>query len=164
MGRISRGVRGLRTDGQVISMLLPELRATVLTVTERGFGKRTPFEEFPLRHRGGMGVIAGRTGKRNGKLVGAVIVQEKDDIFLINHQGLLIRTAAGEVPLHSRNTWGVRMMRLKPDERLVGVVRVADLEEHLGGAAPAADDAAREAGEAGSSPETRPENPDGGAR
>ena len=135
-GRVSRGVWGLRTNRRVIAMLFPEPQATVLTVTERGYGKRTPADQFPLRHRGGQGVIAIDTGKRNGKLVGAVMVHEKDDIFLINRKGRLIRTAVREIPVIGRGTKGVRLMNLGQNERLVSVVRIPYLEEPPGNGAP----------------------------
>src|SRR5690606_28236771 len=93
MGRTARGVRGMRLqDGQqLISMIIPEENAQILTASERGYGKRTPIDEYPQRGRGGQGVIAMVTNERNGKLVGAIQVQDGEEIMLISDQGTLVR-------------------------------------------------------------------------
>ncbi|MBQ0872558.1 DNA gyrase subunit A, partial [Acinetobacter baumannii] len=109
MGRNARGVRGMRLGKgqQLISMLIPECGAQILTASERGFGKRTPLSKFPRRGRGGQGVIAMVTNERNGALIAAVQVQEGEEIMLISDQGTLVRTRVDEVSLSSRNTQGV---------------------------------------------------------
>ncbi|WP_308410268.1 DNA gyrase C-terminal beta-propeller domain-containing protein, partial [Vibrio vulnificus] len=86
MGRNARGVRGMRLGKgqQLISMLIPESGAQILTASERGFGKRTPLSKFPRRGRGGQGVIAMVTNERNGALIAAVQVQEGEEIMLIS--------------------------------------------------------------------------------
>ncbi|QQD16843.1 DNA gyrase subunit A [Spongiibacter nanhainus] len=128
MGRTARGVRGVRMDeGQrVIAMIIPKEEGRVLTVSENGYGKRTPVEEFPCKGRGNRGVIAMAISERNGALVGAVQVFEGDDLMLITDQGTLVRTRTDEVSLLSRNTQGVRVIRLREEEHLVGVQRVAE--------------------------------------
>ncbi|MBU0806608.1 MAG: DNA gyrase subunit A [Gammaproteobacteria bacterium] len=128
MGRTARGVRGMRLpEGQeIISMLIPEAGAQILTASERGYGKRTAMEEFPRRGRGGQGVIAMVSNERNGKLVGAVQVLEGEEIMLISDQGTLVRTRVSEVSSLGRNTQGVTLIKLAKDETLVGLERVQE--------------------------------------
>ncbi|MCY1347749.1 DNA gyrase subunit A [compost metagenome] len=128
MGRTARGVRGMRLpEGQrLISMLIPEAGAQILSASERGYGKRTPLEDYPRRGRGGQGVIAMVTNERNGKLVGAVQVQDGEEIMLISDQGTLVRTRVDEVSSSSRNTQGVTLIKLAKDETLVGLERVQE--------------------------------------
>jgi DNA gyrase subunit A len=114
-------------DGQqLISMLIPESDAWILTASENGYGKRTALAEFPLRGRGGQGVIAQVQNERNGKLVGAVQVQDGEEIMLITDQGTLVRTRVDEVSSQSRNTQGVTLIRLTKGEQLVGIERVQE--------------------------------------
>ncbi len=133
MGRTARGVRGIRMDeGQrAIAMIIPQEGGCVLTVSENGYGKRTLVEDFPAKGRGNRGVIAMAMSERNGPLVGAVQVFEGDDLMLISDQGTLVRTRTDEVSILSRNTQGVRVIRLKEDEHLVGVQRVDEEDEEL---------------------------------
>ncbi|MDO9619500.1 MAG: DNA gyrase subunit A [Pseudomonas sp.] len=128
MGRTARGVRGMRLpEGQeIISMLIPEADAQILTASERGYGKRTAMAEFPRRGRGGQGVIAMVSNERNGKLVGAVQVLEGEEIMLISDQGTLVRTRVSEVSSLGRNTQGVTLIKLAKDETLVGLERVQE--------------------------------------
>lgn len=128
MGRTARGVRGMRIaeDQRLISMLIPEQDAYILTASEKGYGKRTALSEFPLRGRGGQGVIAQVQNERNGILVGAVQVHDGEEIMLISDQGTLVRTRVDEVSSQSRNTQGVTLIRLAKDERLVGIERVQE--------------------------------------
>ncbi|MBM7424504.1 DNA gyrase subunit A [Spongiibacter marinus] len=155
MGRTARGVRGVRMDEdqQVIAMIIPKTGGRVLTVSENGYGKRTDVEDFPCKGRGNRGVIAMTMSDRNGALVGAVQVFDGDDLMLITDQGTLVRTRTDEISLLSRNTQGVKVIRLRDDEHLVGVQRVAEQDvddvvddvelsaEAPAGEAPAADDA-----------------------
>ncbi|TXR40463.1 DNA gyrase subunit A [Ectopseudomonas mendocina] len=128
MGRTARGVRGMRLgkDQRLISMLIPESGAQILTASERGFGKRTSLGKFPRRGRGGQGVIAMVTSERNGKLVGAIQVQDGEEIMLISDQGTLVRTRVDEVSSSGRNTQGVTLIKLAKDETLVGLERVQE--------------------------------------
>ncbi|WP_273824134.1 DNA gyrase subunit A [Pseudomonas asplenii] len=131
MGRGARGIRGMRIGkGQkLISMLIPESGAQILTASERGFGKRTPLSKFPRRGRGGQGVIAMVTKDRNGQLIGAIQVQEGEEIMLISDQGTLVRTRVDEVSSLGRNTQGVTLIKLANDETLVGLERVQEPSE-----------------------------------
>ncbi len=126
MGRTSRGVRGIRLqeEHKVISMVIPQADGCVLTISENGFGKRTSVEEFPTKGRGSQGVIGMQTTDRNGAVVGAVQVFDGDEIMLISDQGTLVRTRVEEVSVLSRNTQGVRLIKVKTDEHLVGVERI----------------------------------------
>ncbi len=128
MGRTARGVRGMRlAEGQrLISMLIPEAGAQILSASERGYGKRTRLADYPRRGRGGQGVIAMVINERNGKLVGAVQVQDGEEIMLISDQGTLVRTRVDEVSSSSRNTQGVTLIKLAKDETLVGLERVQE--------------------------------------
>jgi DNA gyrase subunit A len=129
MGRTARGVRGMRlpTGQTVISMIVPESGAQILTACENGYGKRTGLAEYPRRGRGGQGVIAIQTSERNGALVGAVQVADEDELMLISDQGTLVRTRVAEVSVSGRNTQGVTLIKLADDENLVGLVRLVDV-------------------------------------
>lgn len=130
MGRTAAGVRGIKLkDGQHVIALMLADQGAVLSVTENGYGKRTAVELYPLQGRGGQGVTSIQTNERNGKVVGATLVDEDDEIMLISDGGILVRTAVKDISLMGRNTQGVRLIRLDEDEKLVEVERV----EHLGG-------------------------------
>lgn len=131
MGRTARGVRGIRLDeGQsVISLMVPEENGFVLTVSENGYGKRTAMDDFPVKGRGIRGVIGMQTSERNGELVGAVQVFDGDEIMLISDQGTMVRTRTDEISVLGRNTQGVRLIKLKSGENLVGLERIAEPEE-----------------------------------
>ena len=131
MGRTARGVRGIRLgpDDNVISLIIVKEGKTVLTVTEYGYGKRTPIEDYPLRGRGGQGVISIRTDARNGKVIGAQMVDEDDEIMLISDQGTLIRMPVSEVSVIGRNTMGVTLVNLNESESLAGLERIIEYGE-----------------------------------
>jgi len=101
----------------------------VLTVSQNGYGKRTEATEFPTKGRGAQGVIAMRTSERNGEVVGAVQVFAGDELMLISDQGTLVRTRGDEVSVQGRNTQGVRVIKLKQSEKLVGVERIEETED-----------------------------------
>ncbi len=126
LGRTARGVRGIRlgTGHSMISLIIPQAQGMVLTVSENGYGKRTQLDEFPTKGRGGKGMIAMSTSERNGRMVGAVQVFEGDELMLISNQGTLVRTRTDEVSVLGRNTQGVRVIRTKEGESLVGVQRI----------------------------------------
>ena len=130
MGRTACGVRGIRlAQGQrVISLIVTRAEGTILTVTENGFGKRTPLDQFPVKGRGGMGVISIKTSERNGEQVGAVLVEEQDEVMLITDGGTLVRNRVSDISLMGRGTQGVTMIRLSKKERLIGLARVESLD------------------------------------
>jgi DNA gyrase subunit A len=143
MGRSAGGVRGMRiSEGQqVISMIKVEDGGSILTATENGYGKRTNVNDYPLKGRGGQGVISIVTNERNGKIVGAVQVQNDDEIMMITNNGTLVRIAVDEISEMSRNTQGVRLIRLTNGEKLVEVEKIEALS---GEADNALDDAPEE--------------------
>ena len=128
MGRTSRGVRGIKLQEEhtVISMVVPVEDGRVLTVSENGYGKRTDVTEFPAKGRGGQGVIAMQTSDRNGSLVGAVQVLDGEEIMLISDQGTLVRTRVDEVSVLGRNTQGVRLIKVREGEHIVGIERIEE--------------------------------------
>ena len=117
------------TDVQVIAMIVAETGFDVLSVTSQGFGKRTPIDQFPLRGRGGQGVIAHSLNDKTGDLVSALVVDDSHEIMLITEAGTLIRTRASEVRIAGRNTQGVRIMKPDAGDRIVGIDRFAVEEE-----------------------------------
>ena len=130
VGRTARGVRGIRLkSGQrVIALIIPQPDGFLLTASENGYGKRTEVAAFPVRGRGAQGVIAMQGGARNGPLVGAAQVFAGDEIMLISDQGTLVRTAADEVSVLGRNTQGIRLIKLRAEEKLVGLERIVEKE------------------------------------
>ena len=130
MGRVARGVIGIRLQsGQRVVSMLEIGDGDILTVTENGYGKRTAVDEHHVQGRGGQGVIGIQTSDRNGALVGAKQVTDEDDIMLISDGGTLVRTRAGEISSLGRNTQGVTLIRLRKDEKLVGLERVPPEDE-----------------------------------
>ena len=128
MGRTARGVRGIRLTGnhRLIALIVPKPDGFLLTASERGYGKRTAIDEFPVKGRHAKGVIAMLTGERNGDLIGAVQVFADDEIVLISDQGTLVRTHAGDVRQTARYAQGVRLIKLADDAKLVGVERIVE--------------------------------------
>src|SRR5688572_3950140 len=126
MGRTATGVRGMRlAEGEVVrSLIVIEGDGDILTASERGFGKRTPVTEYPRKGRGTQGVIALQTTARNGKLVGAIQLSDHHEVLLISDGGTLVRTRASEISQVGRNTQGVTLIRLAPDESLQAIERV----------------------------------------
>ena len=125
MGRGAAGVRGIKlAEGhEVIALSIVE-DGLILTATEHGYGKRTPVEDFPVRGRGGQGVIAIQTTARNGRTVGAIRVRDDDEMMLISSNGTLVRTPVADVSIMGRNTQGVRLIRVEAGQRLVGLARI----------------------------------------
>ena len=128
MGRTAKGVRGitLPEDHTLISLIVPKPGSSVLTVSERGYGKRTETDEFPIKGRGTKGVIAMAATDKNGPLVGAVQVLAGDEIMLISDQGTAVRTRVEEISTLGRNTQGVRVIKPREDEKLVRLSRIAE--------------------------------------
>lgn len=131
MGRTARGVRGVKLlDGQrVISLVAVSTQGAILTATENGYGKRTAIEEYRTTGRGGQGVISIQVTERNGKVVGATQVNSEDEVMLISNKGTLVRVPVNEISLVGRNTQGVRLINLTNDESLVGLERIATLQD-----------------------------------
>jgi DNA gyrase subunit A len=129
MGRTACGVRGIRLDaGQRVISLIIAAEGDVLTVTANGYGKRTRADQFPTKGRGGKGLISIKTSDRNGEQVGAVPVNDDDEIMLITDGGTLVRTPVAQVSQMGRDTQGVRMIKLSNGETLIGIERIEVLE------------------------------------
>lgn len=129
MGRNARGVRGMNLDEEqaVIAMLVANDESrSVLTATENGYGKRTSIAEYPRHKRGNKGVIAIQTSERNGKVVGAVLVDEGDEIMLITSAGVLVRTEVEQIREMGRATQGVTLISCDDGDFLTGVKRVVE--------------------------------------
>jgi DNA gyrase subunit A len=129
MGRTACGVRGIKLqEGQSVIALIIVGEGEILSTTVNGYGKRTAIEDYPVHGRGGQGVIAITVNERNGEVVGADQVCQDDEIMLISNAGTLVRTRVQEISVMGRNTQGVRLISLGGDEKLVGIERVASLE------------------------------------
>jgi DNA gyrase subunit A len=133
MGRAAAGVRGmtLSSGDEVVGMEILSPGATILTITERGYGKRTPLDDYRLQRRGGQGVITIRTTDRNGKVVRVAQVVGDDEVMLITDGGKVLRCPVKGISTMGRATQGVRVMKLDSGERLVSMARVADRDEDV---------------------------------
>jgi DNA gyrase subunit A len=119
----------LKEQQKVIALIPIMGDGTVILATANGYGKRTKFDDFPLKGRGGQGVIAIQANERNGEVIGASAASDGQDIMLITGQGVLVRTAVSEVSVIGRNTQGLRLIALGKDENLVGVEIIPEIAE-----------------------------------
>jgi len=131
MGRTAYGVRGISLRGKdlVVDMVVIKRDASLLVVTENGFGKRTPISDYRVTNRGGKGVINVKTNERNGKVVALKEVLEDDELMLITEKGMIIRQPIKTIKEIGRNTQGVRLISLDGGDRVVAVARVVKGEE-----------------------------------
>ncbi|GLS89803.1 DNA gyrase subunit A [Psychromonas marina] len=134
MGRTATGVRGIKLkDGErVVSLIIPNATGHILTTTENGYGKRTPLEDYASKSRATQGVISIKVSERNGKVVGAVQVDDNDEIMLISNKGTLVRTPVGGVSIVGRNTQGVTLIKTREDEKIVALQRIEEIKEQPG--------------------------------
>ncbi|MBU1221406.1 DNA gyrase subunit A [Myxococcota bacterium] len=133
MGRVSRGVRGigLRNDDYLVELSVVDPNdeeATVLSVSERGFGKRSPLSEYSPHRRGSKGLISIVTNERNGKMASLMVVSDKDHLIVLTEKGQIIRLAVKDISVQSRNTQGVTLMRFD-DDRIRDIAVIADGED-----------------------------------
>jgi DNA gyrase subunit A len=131
IGRTGTGVRGIKLEEsqKVVSLIVPKNDGPILTITENGFGKRTELSEYPAKSRATKGVVSIKVSERNGKVVGAVQVEDLDEIMVITDNGTLVRTRVNEVSIIGRNTQGVRLIRTSDDEHVVALQRIDEIEE-----------------------------------
>ena len=132
MGRAAFGVKGITLEAgdKVVGAELANPGATLFTMTENGYGKRTAIEEYRLTHRGGKGVIDIKTGERNGNVVAVLQVTDADQVMIITNKGTLIRSRVADVSIIGRNTQGVRVMALSQEgEKVVGATRTPEERE-----------------------------------
>jgi DNA gyrase subunit A len=131
MGRSARGVRAMRLGDEqsMISLVVVNSADTILTATEFGYGKRTEIEEYRVTGRGGQGVISIQVNERNGRVVRALQVSEKDEVMLITDKGTLVRFKVSDLSIIGRNTQGVRLISLASGEKVVGMQRIEDIQD-----------------------------------
>jgi DNA gyrase subunit A len=139
MGRGARGVIGMRLPeaSRVVSMVTAaDESRTVLTATENGYGKRTPIGDYTLHGRGTQGIIAIQTTERNGRVVGALLVEDKDEVMLVSTAGVLVRIKVAHIREMGRSTQGVTLINLDPGDKLACIEKVLEAEEENGGDTP----------------------------
>jgi len=141
MGRTAFGVRGLtlRDDDIVVGMEVVKPGGTLLTVTERGFGKRTEIDEYRVQSRGGVGVINITTSDRNGLVVGVSYVQDGDELLVITQQGMILRLLTDDVRSIGRATQGVTIIDLEENDKVVSIARLVEKVDEDGVTAPVED-------------------------
>jgi DNA gyrase subunit A len=130
MGRTARGVRGMTVgnDDEIIGMESIGEGASILTITENGFGKRTHTSEYRIQGRGGMGIITIRTTERNGNVMGMKQVTNDDEVMIITNHGKIIRIKIKGISVIGRNTQGVKLIGVEKGEKVVGIARLAERE------------------------------------
>jgi DNA gyrase subunit A len=119
----------LRGDDFVVSMEVVKPGGTLLTVTERGFGKRTEIEEYRVQSRGGVGIINIAATARNGLVVGVAYVQEGDELLVITQQGMILRMQTNDVRAIGRATQGVTLINIEGDDKVVSIARLVEKED-----------------------------------
>lgn len=126
-GRATRGVKGIALDDNdcVVAMEVVDPKGELLVVSEKGFGKRTRLSEYRSQSRGGKGIKTLHLTERTGSIVGAKVVRESDEVMIINASGIMIRMAVEDISVLSRNTQGVKLMRVEEDERVVAIAQIA---------------------------------------
>jgi DNA gyrase subunit A len=131
MGRTAYGVRGITLRGQdfIVAMEVVKPGGTLLTVTERGFGKRTEIDEYRVQSRGGVGVINITTSERNGLVVGVSYVQKRDELLVITQQGMILRMLTDDVRSIGRATQGVTIIDLEENDKVVSIARLVEKED-----------------------------------
>jgi len=131
MGRTATGVRGIKLNegGKVVSLIVPNATGHILTTTENGYGKRTPLDDYSSKSRATQGVISIKVSERNGKVVGAVQVDDNDEIMLISNRGTLVRTPVSGVSIVGRNTQGVTLIKTRDDEKIVALQRIEEIKD-----------------------------------
>ena len=134
MGRTATGVKAInvRDPDNAVSMEILRAGATILTITENGYGKRSELAEYREQNRGGQGIITIKTTTRNGEVAGILQVTDDDEIMMITDQGKIIRMRVDGIPTMGRNTQGVRLMETNGGEKIVSVARLAETDEASG--------------------------------
>jgi DNA gyrase subunit A len=130
-GRVSQGVKGMSLEEgeEVIGMEVIDEKSEILTVTARGYGKRSSAEEYRQQSRGGKGILAMKLTEKTGHIMAILPVSDKDDLMIITDKGQVIRTKISGISLLGRNTQGVRLINVKPDEKVVAVEKIVDPDE-----------------------------------
>ena len=125
MGRVTRGVRGIRLDEDdyLIGMAVERENATLLSVTEKGYGKRSQLSDYRMQTRGGKGIMNYNITERTGNIAAISVVDDNNDILLLTSGAAVLRTAVSEIPVLSRTTQGVRIVRLEEGVRIIDISR-----------------------------------------
>ena len=131
MGRYVSGVRGisLREGDEVVGVALARPETAILTVCEKGYGKRSDIEEYRLIKRGGVGVINIRTSERNGNVIGILEVIDRDELIMITQQGMTVRLSLKDLRIIGRATQGVRLITMKEGDILTSVMRIEETDD-----------------------------------
>jgi DNA gyrase subunit A len=127
MGRDTMGVRGMNVKGddRVLGMEIAPVDSELFVVTERGYGKRTPVDQYPVQKRGGMGVKTIQVTPKKGRLAGMKIVMPGHELMLISEEGVVIRVNAEDISLLGRSTQGVKVMNVAESDRVSAIARVS---------------------------------------
>ena len=131
MGRVTRGVIGIRLgkDDKVVSMAVVGEEGNLLTITENGFGKRSPIQDYRKTHRGSKGVKTIVTNERNGKVMYVKEAADEEEIILTSKEGMMVRIPIKDIRIQGRNTMGVRIMRLNQGDKVTSVAKIIENEE-----------------------------------
>jgi len=131
MGRVTRGVIGIRLgkDDKVVSMAIVGEEGNLLTITENGYGKRSPIQDYRKTHRGSKGVRTIVTNERNGKVIYVKEVVDEDEIMVTSKEGMMVRIPVEGIRVQGRNTMGVRIMRLNEGDKVVSVAKIMEDNE-----------------------------------
>jgi DNA gyrase subunit A len=131
MGRAASGVRGITLAAQdrLVALEIVQQRAELLSVTEKGYGKRTALSEYRSQNRGGKGVINTLVSEKNGPVVGILQMVDEDEVILISDRGKILRLPVGDIPRRGRNTRGVRLIDMEPGEKVMGLARLVEEKE-----------------------------------
>ena len=119
----------LEDDEVVIGMEVIDDKSEILTVTSRGYGKRSAAEEYRKQSRGGKGILAMKLTEKTGEIISILPVTDKDDLMIITDKGQVIRTKISGISLLGRNTQGVRLINVKPDEKVIAIEKIVDPDE-----------------------------------
>jgi DNA gyrase subunit A len=128
MGRVTRGVIGIRLDkgDKVVSMAVVGEEGNLITITENGFGKRSPITDYRKTHRGSKGVKTIVTNDRNGKVIYVREVIDEDELMITSQNGMMVRIPVKDIRIQGRNTMGVRIMRLNDGDKVVSVAKIIE--------------------------------------
>ena len=130
MGRVTKGVRGIRIDSDdyLVGMTIAAKGTTLLTITDNGYGKRTDFDEYRLQNRGGRGILNYNITQKTGKICAVKAVEDDNDLMLITSDGVVMRTAISEISKLGRTTQGVRVVRLADGIKVIDIA-LADKDD-----------------------------------
>ncbi len=130
MGRLATGVKGitLATNDYLVAIALVKENSQLLVISEGGYGKRTPLIDYRCQSRGGKGMLTYNTTAKTGKLIGAAVVDDSDELILINSAGVIIRIKTADISVVGRNTSGVKVMRVGEADQLVAFAKIIDID------------------------------------